>query len=281
IMSTDVIVRVRNGARFESSSVDPLIALRDTSVSLGTGAVANTGHVLNVFGTGGPNGTTPATVVLNGALLVAEGSSQVNALSGLVFASDGQILASAADSFVRLVGGTHALASAANTSMFSLIGGTDAPVAVEIVDGVPLSLGTFAPLVWKGGDHSLLRLEAGAAVSGQEAFRIDRALFQATAPVFELLAASSLTVAPTTAVDGGGNQIRVSNTLCGSTCAGTTFGGIPIALINGATPAQVTVTGSALKGTNLGSIVQLGPVPAAAAVIVVDGPASRLTIRGQ
>ena len=365
ITSTDVIVRVRNGARFESSSVDPLIALRDTSVSLGTGAVANTGHVLNVFGTGGPNGTTRATAVLNGALLVAEGSSQVNALSGLVFASDGQILASAADSFVRLVGGTHALASAANTSMFSLIGGTDAPVAVEIVDGVPLSLGTFAPLVWKGGDHSLLRLEAGAAVSGQEAFRIDRALFQATAPVFELLAASSLTVAPTTAVDGGlmnlnaqakvvslgpvarldastiivannnafrvaggsllqvigdflslsngsvlqalngsvmrvsggsvvnisgafaifggsgGNQIRVSNTLCGSTCAGTTFGGIPIALINGATPAQVTVTGSALKGTNLGSIVQLGPVPAAAAVIVVDGPASRLTIRGQ
>jgi hypothetical protein len=334
-------------------------------VSLGTGAVANTGHVLNVFGTGGPNGTTPATAVLNGALLVAEGSSQVNALSGLVFASDGQILASAADSFVRLVGGTHSLASAANTSMFSLIGGTDAPVAVEIVDGVPLSLGTFAPLVWKGGDRSLLRLEAGAAVSGQEAFRIDRALFQATAPVFELLAASSLTVAPTTAVDGGlmnlnaqakvvslgpvarldastitvannsafrvaggsllqvlgdflslsngsvlqalngsvmrvsggsvvnisgafaifggsgGNQIRVSNTLCGSTCAGTTFGGIPIALINGATPAQVTVTGSALKGTNLGSIVQLGPVPAAAAVIVVDGPASRLTIRGQ
>ncbi len=365
ITSTDVIVRVRNGARFESSSVDPLIALHDTSVSLGTGAVANTGHVLNVFGTGGPNGTTPATVVLNGALLVAEGSSQVNALSGLVFASDGQILASADDSFVRLVGGTHALASAANTSMFSLIGGTDAPVAVEIVDGVPLSLGTFAPLVWKGGDHSLFRLEAGATVADQEAFRIDRALFQATAPVFELLAASSLTVAPTTAVDGGlmnlnaqakvvslgpvarldastitvannsafrvaggsllqvlgdflslsngsvlqalngsvmrvsggsvvnisgafaifggsgGNQIRVSNTLCGSTCAGTTFGGIPIALINGATPAQVTVTGSALKGTNLGSIVQLGPVPAAAAVIVVDGPASKLTIRGQ
>src|SRR5262245_24614611 len=179
ITSTDVIVRVRNGARFERSSVDPLIALRDTSVSLGTGAVANTGHILNVFGTGGANGTTPATAVLNGALLVAEGSSQVDALSGLVFASDGQILASAADSFVRLVGGTHSLASANNTSMFSLIGGTDAPVAVEIVDGVPLSLGTFAPLVWKGGDHSLLRLEAGAAVSGQEAFRIDRALFQA------------------------------------------------------------------------------------------------------
>jgi len=79
----------------------------------------------------------------------------------------------------------------------------------------------------------------------------------------------------------GGNQIRVSNTLCGTTCAPTTFGGIPIALINGATPGQVTITGSALKGTNLGSIVQLGPVPAAAAVIVVDGPTSRLTIKGQ
>src|SRR5207244_11229335 len=41
IASTDVILRVRNGARFESSTIDPLIALRDTSVDLGTGAVAN------------------------------------------------------------------------------------------------------------------------------------------------------------------------------------------------------------------------------------------------
>src|SRR5262249_62378573 len=145
--------------------------------------------------------------------LGAEGSSQLDALAGLVFASDGQILASAAGSFVRPVGGTHSLASATNTSMFSLIGGTDAPVAVEIVDGVPLTLGTFAPLVWKGGDHSLLRLEAGAAVSGQEAFRSDRALFQATAPVFELLAASSLTVAPTAAVDCGPTQLNANANL--------------------------------------------------------------------
>jgi len=365
IASTDVILRVRNGARFESSTIDPLIALRDTSVDLGTGAVANTGHIVNVFGTGGPDGVTSATAVLNGPLLVADGGSQINALSGLVFASDGQIVASAADSFVRLVGGTHSLATADNTSMFSLVGGAGAPTAVEIVDGLPLSLGTFAPLIWKGGDRSLFRLEAGAAVSGQTAFRIDTALFQATAPIFELLAGSRLTVAPTAAVDGGlmnlnaqtkvaslgpvvrldastitvtnnnafrvaggsllqvvgdflnlnngsilealngsvmrvsggsvvnisgafaifggsaGNQIRVSNTLCGTTCAPTTFGGIPMALINGATAGQVTVTGSALKGTNLGSIVQFGPVPAAAAVIVVDGPTSKLTIRGQ
>src|SRR5213076_3098729 len=161
-----------------------LIALRDTSVDLGTGAVANTGHIVNVFGTGGPDGVTSATAVLNGPLLVA----------------DGQIVASAADSFVRLVGGTHSLATADNTSMFSLVGGAGAPTAVEIVDGLPLSLGTFAPLIWKGGDRSLFRLEAGAAVSGQTAFRIDTALFQATAPIFELLAGSRLTVAPTAAV---------------------------------------------------------------------------------
>src|SRR5207247_11319222 len=110
IASTDVILRVRNGARFESSTIDPLIALRDTSVDLGTGAVANTGHIVNVFGTGGPDGMTSATAVLNGPLLVADGGSQINALSGLVFASDGQIVASAADSFVRLVGVTHSLA---------------------------------------------------------------------------------------------------------------------------------------------------------------------------
>jgi len=364
IASTDVILRVRNGARFESSTVDPLIALHDASMALGTAAVANTGHILNVFGTGGPDGVTAATAVLHGSLLVADGGSQINALSGLVF-SDGQIVASATDSFVRLVGGTHALATADNTSMFSLVGGAGAPTTVEIVDGVALSLGTSMPLVWKGGDRSLFRLEGGAAVSGQTAFRIDNALFEATAPIFELLAGSSLTVAPTAAVDGGlmnlnaqakvtslgpvvrldgstitvtnnnafrvaggsllqvvgdflslnngsvlqalngsvmrvsggsvvnisgafaifggtgGNQIRVSNMLCGTTCAPTTFGGIPIALINGATLGQVTISGSALKGTNLGSIIQLGPVPAAAAVIVVDGPTSRLTIRGQ
>src|SRR5262249_5737392 len=204
--------------------------------------------------------------------------------------------------------------------------------------------------------------EGGAAVSGQTAFRIDNALFEATAPIFELLAGSSLTVAPTAAVDGGlmnlnaqakvtslgpvvrldgstitvtnnnavrvaggsplqvvgdflslndgsvlqalngsvmrvsggsvvntsgafaifggtgGNQIRVSNTLCGTTCAPTTFGGIPIALVNGATAGQVTVAGSPLKGTNLGSIVPLPPVPAAAACVGGHAPTHRLRI---
>jgi len=200
IASTDVLLRVRNGARFESFATNPLIDLIGTQVNLGSESLAGSGRVLNVFGTGGPDGTTPAQVVLNGALLVASGESTINALEGLVFASDGQLVASGTDPLVTLIGGTHVLASNFGASMFRLGGIPTAPAADEIVDGVPLTLGTFAPIVTAG---SLLRLEDGASVSGQKAFFIDTALFEATAPVFDLAGGSNLTVAPTAEVDGG------------------------------------------------------------------------------
>ncbi len=358
ITATNAVLNVHNGAQFVSVTPLPLIALTGTTLNLGLAALGS-GRVLNVFGTGGSDGVTPASVFLNGALLVAGGGSTIDALQGLVLATDGQILASGADSFVKLTGGTHSLASAAGASMFFLGGVATAPTANEIVDGVTLTLGTFAPLVWSSGDRSLFRLEGGASVSGQKAFRIDTALFEATAPVFDLVGGSSLTVAPTTTVDGGlmdlnarakvtsvgpvarldgstitvsnnhafrvaggsalqvvgdflslnngsvlqalngsvmrvtggsvvnisgafaifgvgANQIRVTNALCGTTCL--TFSGIPIALTNNASTTQITVTGNALKNAGPASIAQSGP---AAAVIVVDGTTTRLTIKGQ
>ena len=359
ITSSDLVLRLFNGAQFASLATTPLITLVNTTMNLGSSALANSGRVVNVFGTGGPDGVTRSSVILNGALLLASGGSTINSLSGLVGATDGEIIASSAgpDPFIRLIGGNHSLASATNTAMFTLGFVATAPTVTQIVDGVTLNLGTFAPLSWSGAGGGLLRLDS-AQVSGQKAFRIDTALFQATAPVFDL-AGSTLTVAPTTAVDGGlmdlnfqakvvsfgpvarldgstitvtnnhafrvaggsllqvvgdflslnngsvlqalngsvmritggsvvnisgafaifgagPNQIKVSNALCGTSCI--TLGGIPIAFTNNASTAQVTVTGSALKNAGAGSIVQSGP---AAAVIVVDGTISKLTIKGQ
>ena len=95
--------------------------------------------------------------------------------------------------------------------------------------------------------------------------------------VMRITGGSVVNISGAFAIFGAGpNQIKVSNALCGTSCI--TLGGIPIAFTNNASTAQVTVTGSALKNAGAGSIVQSGP---AAAVIVVDGTISKLTIKGQ
>ena len=358
ISATNAVLNVHNGAQFSSTTPFPLIGLVGTALNLGSESLAGSGRVLNVFGTGGPDGTTPAKVVLNGGLLATSEASAINALEGLVYASDGQIVSSSTDPLVRLIGGIHSLADNVGASMFTLGGILAAPTADEVVNGVTMTLGTFAPIVTPG---SLLRLEDGASVSGQKAFFIDTALFEATAPVFDLAGGSNLTVATTAGVDGGlmdlnarakvvaagpvvrldasaitvlnnsafrvaggsllkvtgdflslnnnsvldarngtilkitgpsavniggafatfgpvgFSLIKVNNAFCGSLACGT-FSGIPIGFTNGASPAQISVTGSAVKGTQSGAIVQSNP---SAAAILVDGKAARLTITGQ
>jgi hypothetical protein len=69
----------------------------------------------------------------------------------------------------------------------------------------------------------------------------------------------------------GGNLVSVTNSLC-NPC--TTIGGIPVALLNGATAGNVSIT-SAVKNASLGSINLGSP---STALLVVDGATSKVQI---
>ncbi len=71
----------------------------------------------------------------------------------------------------------------------------------------------------------------------------------------------------------GGNLLSISNNFCGASCA--MIGGIPVALLNGATAANVSIGSGAIQNANLGS-VKLGTP--STALITVSGAGSKVTV---
>ena len=71
----------------------------------------------------------------------------------------------------------------------------------------------------------------------------------------------------------GGNLLSVSNNYCGGSCA--IIGGIPVALLNGATAANVSIGAGAIQNANLGSLKLATP---STALITLSGTASKVTI---
>jgi hypothetical protein len=141
------------------------------------------------------------------------------------------------------------------------------------------SLGSLVKL-----DRSTLTIATGAAlnVAGGSLLRVTGDLFSLTngstlqvlsGPLVSLSRGSILSVNGSLIGFGGtgGNVVSVANSLC--PCA--TIGGIPVSLTGGALASNVSITG-AIKNGNLGSL-SLAPN---AAVIRVDGAATKVTIKG-
>jgi hypothetical protein len=141
------------------------------------------------------------------------------------------------------------------------------------------SLGSLVKL-----DRSTLTIANGAAlnVAGGSLLRVTGDLFSLTngstlqvlsGPLVSLSRGSILSVNGSLIGFGGtgGNGVSVANSLC--PCA--TIGGIPVSLTGGALASNVSITG-AIKNGNLGSL-SLAPN---AAVIRVDGAATKVTIKG-
>jgi hypothetical protein len=141
------------------------------------------------------------------------------------------------------------------------------------------SLGSLVKL-----DRSTLTIANGAAlnVAGGSLLRVTGDLFSLTngstlqvlsGPLVSLSRGSILNVNGSLIGFGGtgGNVVSVANSLC--PCA--TIGGIPVSLTGGALASNVSITG-AIKNGNLGSL-SLAPN---AAVIRVDGAATKVTIKG-
>ena len=141
------------------------------------------------------------------------------------------------------------------------------------------SLGSLVKL-----DRSTLTIANRAAlnVAGGSLLRVTGDLFSLTngstlqvlsGPLVSLSRGSILSVNGSLIGFGGtgGNIVSVANSLC--PC--TTIGGIPVSLTGGALASNVSITG-AVKNGNLGSL-SLAPN---AAVIRVDGAATKVTIKG-
>jgi hypothetical protein len=219
---TGDVVGVFNGATLTSDAQDfqagivsstPLIQLSG-GTTLTTGTTSINGRLLNVSGTGGSDGTSRAEVIMAGPLLSSVAST-LNLSGGLVAVSPGGRVSTGVSTvpFTSITGGTHAIASNAGTQMFGLVGSS---TAVDPQSG--LTLGTDRPIrgaTRPDGTQPLLvplLQTSGATVTGQQVLRIDTALFEATAPLLNLVASSGLT----TSVDAINLNNRANVSMLGS-----------------------------------------------------------------
>jgi len=279
---------------------------------------------------------------LAGPLLRATNSDLTVPFSLVSVVQGGTLATSSTDPLALLEGGKHSLGSA--VGVFDIVG-----VNTALDSGTGLVVGTDRPL-----QHGGTFLESvGATVATETVLKLDTALLEATAPLLNLRAGSSLTT-NTSAVDlsykakvtslgplvnldasrltvrsgslvrlengsvlnvsgnllqlsngstlnllngpllrvgsgsilnvsgglvafggSGGNTVNVTNNLCNGSCYNV--GGIPVALTNGATASNVSIT-SPVKNASLGSINLASPNTAA---VVVSGPTSKVTISGK
>jgi hypothetical protein len=157
---------------------------------------------------------------------------------------------------------------------------TSARDAVELsYQAKVTSLGSLVKL-----DRSTMVVASGAALNlgGGSLLRVTGDLFSLSngstlsvlnGPLVNLSAGSILSVNGALIGFGGtgGNLVSVANSLC--PCAN--IGGIPVSLTGGALASNVTING-AIRNSGLGSL----SVSPTAAVIRVDGAATRVTING-
>ena len=134
-----------------------------------------------------------------------------------------------------------------------------------------------------GIDQSSITVKNGAALhlAGGSVVRVSGDLFTLNngsrlsvlnGPLVRVSGGSVLSVGGALIAFGGagGNVVKVSNNLCPCTM----FGGVPVALTNGALAGNVQIGAGAIKNSQLGAIT----VSPNAALIAVSGPTSKVSI---
>ena len=260
------LLTVLPGGSFSSTTTDALVSVNGGTHALGTDVamfdIAGSGTGLDAD-TGLMLATT-AALKTNGPLFEADGATVttnqavrldqalLEASAPLLHLKNGSQLTSATDAIVlggqsHLTGNASALvalsASKMLVSMGSLVNVSGASVLNVSGNLVSLSNGSVLSLL----NGSLL------AVSGNSLASIGGSLVSFGG--------------------SGGNLVSVSNNFCGGSCA--KIGGIPVALLNGATASNVSIGAGAIQNANLGS-VQLGSP--STALITVSGAGSKVTI---
>jgi hypothetical protein len=155
------------------------------AIALSGGALLTTGDLVTVA-----SGGTLSSTVTTAALLST--SDALLTIGGALLNSAGQVtMTSSTTPLISITNGTgtHAIASTADKAMVTLSG---TATATETHDDVELLLGTDRPL--RHGEAAIVET-SGATVTSQQGLKIDTALLEATAPLLNLKATSTMTTA--------------------------------------------------------------------------------------
>jgi hypothetical protein len=260
------LLTVLPGGGFVSSTTDPLVSIKGGTHALGTDVamfdVAGSGTALDAD-TGLMLATTTA-LKTGGSLFEADGATittnqavrvdqaLLEASAPLLHLKNGSQLTSATDAIA--LGGQSRLTSTAA----SLVALNASRMLVSLGSLVNVSGGSVLNV-----SGNLVSLSNGSMLS-----LLNGSLLSVSGGSFASIGGSLVSFG-----GAGGNLLTVSNTLCGGSCA--MISGIPVALLNGATAANVSIGAGAIQNANLGSL-KLGTP--STALIAVSGAGSKVTV---
>jgi FecR protein len=259
------LLSVLPGGHFVSSTEEPLVFLRGGTHALGTEVA-----MFDLMGSG------TATDVDSGRTLATDTPFKTG---GTLFESDGATVATnrvlhvdtalleATAPLLRLKNGS-ALTSATDAILLSGASRLSASSALVSLDASRLAVALGALVNVSGG--SVLNV-AGDLVG----LRNSSTLSLLNGPLLAVSGGSLASIGGGLVSFGGsgGNLLSVSNGLCGGPCA--LIGGIPVALMNGATASNVSIGAGAIQNAGLGSIKLGSP---STALVSVSGATSKVSI---
>ena len=259
------LLSVLPGGQFVSSTEEPLVFLRGGTHTLGTEVA-----MFDLMGSGTAtdvdSGRTLATdtpLKTGGALFESDGATVT---TNQVLHVDTALLEATAP-LLRLKNGS-ALTSATDAILLSGTSRLSASSSLVSLDASRLAVAMGALVNVSGG--SVLNV-AGDLV----ALRNGSTLSLLNGPLLAVSGGSLASIGGGLVSFGGsgGNLLSVSNGLCGGPCA--MIGGIPVALMNGATAGNVSIGAGAIQNAGLGSIKLGSP---STALVSVSGATSKVSI---
>jgi hypothetical protein len=260
------LLSVLPGGHFTSSTTEPLVSLTG-----GTHALGSSVAIFDLAGRGtaidpqtGLAVATETPLTTGGGLLAAEGATittqqalrvdaaLLEASAPLLALTRGSQLTSASDALA--LGGQSRLTSRGTTL-----------VALE-ASRLVVSRGALVNVT--GGSGLIVAGHLVTLSNGSTLSLLNGPLLSVSGGSFASIGGALVAFGGT-----GGNLLSVSNTLCGGSCA--LIGGIPVALLHGATAANVSIANGAVKNSALGAIKYATPTTA---LVSLSGAGSKVTV---
>ena len=263
------LLSVLPGGSFVSTTTEPLISLTGGNHAIGTDIA-----IFDLAGSGtavdpltGQTVATDTPLTTGGGLLAADGATittqQVLRVDAALLEASAPIVALLRGS--QLTSASDAIAVSGQSRL------TSHGTSLVALDASRLVVSRGALVNVTGGSGltvtgNLLTLSNGSTLS-----LLNGPLLSVSGGSFASIGGALVAFGGT-----GGNLLSVSNNLCGGSCA--LFGGIPVALLNGATVANVSIADGAVKNPSLGAIKYVSPT---SALVSVSGAGSKVAVGGK
>jgi hypothetical protein len=263
------LLSVLPGGHFTSSTPEPLVSLTGGTHALGThvGIFDLAGRGPAVDPQTGQAVATDTPLTTGGGLLAADGATIT---TQQVLRVDAALLEASAPLFALTRGSqlTSASDAIAVSGQSRLTSRGSTLVALE-ASRLVVARGALVTVTGGSGltvTGTLLTLSSGSTLA------------LLNGPLLSVSGGSFASIGGALVAFGGagGSLLSVSNTLCGGSCA--LFGGIPVALLNGASAANVSIADGAVKNPSLGAIKYATPT---SALVSVSGVGSKVTVGGK